>query len=121
MGIEPALAKYNNLLINYKTLWPSCEYSDINYIKYRKGLLLLHERKYKHAMEIFKQVSNTELQSETNYYIGTIYSILGNFEEATIFFCKSIEAKTSLKFVTQSYYEKFVLMFKKNDFYGIQH
>lgn len=47
--------------------------------------------------------------------------MLGNFEEATISFCKSIQAKTSNKFVAQSYYEKFVLMFKKSEFYAIQH
>lgn len=40
--------------------------------------------------------------------------MLGSFEEATISFCKSIQAKTSNKFVAQSYYEKFVLMFKKS-------
>jgi hypothetical protein len=36
-------------------------------------------------------------------------------------FTKAIQSNTSEKFVGQCYYEKFVIMFKKNDFYGIQH
>lgn len=53
------MKKYNNLLVNYKSLWPDCEYSDINYVKYRKGLLLLHEKKYRAALDLLKQVNNS--------------------------------------------------------------
>ena len=40
-GISEALEKYNLLLVNYKQLWPSSQYQDINYVKYRKSVLLI--------------------------------------------------------------------------------
>lgn len=56
-----------------------------------------------------------------NYYKGIIYTILGELDNALLSFRESVEANTSEKFVGQSYYEKFVLMFKKNEYYAIQY
>ena len=107
--------------MNYKKIWPSSQYSDINYVKYRKSILHIQEKQYANAVKLLNQVDNAELQSEINYYKGIIHGILGNFEEAGLAYQKAIQANTSSKFTSQAYYQKFVLMFKKNDFYGIQH
>jgi tetratricopeptide (TPR) repeat protein len=90
-------------------------------VKYKKSLILIQEKSYEPALSLLKQVTNPEMQSEVGYYMGVIYTILNDFEEATLAFTKAIQFNTSEKFVGQSFYEKFVIMFKKNDFYGIQH
>jgi len=46
---------------------------------------------------------------------------LGQYENALLAFRQAVEANTSAKFVAQSYYEKFVIMFKNNEYYGIQY
>ena len=103
-GLDMAIQKYNQLLLNYNRIWPESEHSDINYVKYKKSLLLIHEKHYPQALALLKQVTNAELQSEVCYYVGIIYSVLGDYEEAAVGFCRSIQANTSEKFVGQSYY-----------------
>jgi tetratricopeptide (TPR) repeat protein len=57
-GLEPALHKYNTLLVNYHKIWPSSQYSSINYVKYRKSLLLIQEKDYQAAIALLVQITN---------------------------------------------------------------
>lgn len=62
-GLNQAIEKYNQLLLNYNRIWPESQHSDINYVKYKKSLVLVQEKNYPQALSLLNQVNNSELQS----------------------------------------------------------